>query len=77
MLDPIKQPYVTEPGGWIEWSYDRNEKRYVRFIRRWEKVLDANGKQVDIYAVYGRDPDEVLLDPEQLTYLIEWKREEE
>ena len=71
-LDPAKEPYVTEPGGMIQWSYDRNEGKYVRFERDWINYRDTNGDVIDVVPVYRRDPDEVLLTPEQLTYLIEW-----
>jgi len=68
--------YVTEPGGWIEWSFDANTQLYVRFIRRWQFCIDQYDCVEDIYGVYGRDKDEVYLTPLQLQHLIRWMYED-
>ena len=76
MLNPSEQQYVTEPDGAVEWSWDRVREHYVRFIRRWVNRLDLNGDVIGVCPVYGRDPDEIHLDPEQLTHLIAEKESE-
>jgi len=76
VLDPSQQSVVYEPSKAILWSYDRNLQQYVRFTRRWTNVTDANGKIVGEEAAYGRDPKEVYLNPEQLTHLIAWMRDD-